>query len=425
MHGKDFPVDRLRSLFPALATHVDGNQLVFFDGPAGTQVPLSVAQAMSDSLLYKNANKGGVFHTSRESDADLQRAWQAMADFFGTKNPQEIVVGQNMTSLTYQLSRSLSKTWRQGDEIVLTQLDHDANISPWVQAAEEVGVHVNYVPFNHYDYGLELEALEGAISQRTRLVAVGCASNATGGVNPVKQIAAMAKQVGALSYLDAVHFGPHALIDVEDWGCDFVACSAYKFFGPHLGLLWGRHELLNSLPAYQVRPAPQTSLGRWMTGTQSHESIMGTMACIDYIAAIGASVQASQTTRRGQLNVAFQAIQAYEQNLSRRLLEGLQSIDGIKVYGVTELSNLHRRFPTFSITHDRLPVPQLAKELADRQIQVWSGNYYALQFTEQLGLEPDGMVRIGLVHYNTAQEIDRLLNEIANIVERAAISQAH
>ncbi len=417
-----FSVEELRSKFPALKKRVEGRPVIYFDGPAGTQVPQVVVDAIADSLFNKNANKGGVFHTSIESDAGLRHATQAVADFVGSDNPAEVVFGQNMTSLTYQLSRSLARTWNPGDEIVLTRLDHDANITPWQQAAEEVGAIVRFVPFTTDDFTLDMEAMDSLINERTRLVAVGGASNATGGINPVQRIAAMAKQVGALTFVDAVHFGPHDLIDVQAWGCDFLSCSAYKFFGPHLGILWGKQELLESLPAYQVRPASQTSPGRWMTGTQSHESIMGTMACIDYLAEIGAKSQPQSDSRRKQIRASFSAIREYETGLSQRLLEGLRSIEGVRVYGITDADRLLERVATFSFTHDRVPTRDIARELADVHIQVWNGNYYALQFTETLGLEPAGMVRIGLVHYNTAEEVDQLLNRLSEIVNRATVT---
>ena len=296
----------------------NGRPVVFFDGPAGTQVPQRVADAMSDYLLHFNANHGGLFGTSVESDRVLHQAHEAFAQFVGAADPDEIVFGQNMTSLTFAFSRAIAKTWNPGDEIVVTALDHDANISPWVLAARDRDVKVNWVKFKTTDFTLDLDDLSSKLNDRTRLVAVGCASNATGGVNPVKSIAAMAHEVGALVYLDAVHFGPHGLIDVVDWDCDFLACSAYKFFGPHLGIMWGRRKLLETIEAYRVRPAGDALPGKWMTGTQSHESIVGGLACIDYLADLGRHIAAdSQLPRRTALASVFRGIRSYEQELSK------------------------------------------------------------------------------------------------------------
>jgi cysteine desulfurase family protein (TIGR01976 family) len=314
-------------------------------------------------------------------------------------------------------SRAISRSWSPGDEIVVTALDHDANIWPWVLAARDRDVKVNWVKFKTSDYTLDLDDLNRHLTERTRLVAVGCASNATGGVNPVKSIAALAHKVGALVYLDAVHFGPHGLINVADWNCDFLACSAYKFFGPHLGIMWGRRKLLESIEAYRVRPVGEELPGKWMTGTQSHEAIIGGLACVDYLANLGRQLAGDpELPRRAALESAFLGIGSYEQDLSKRLLTGLRHIDGIKVWGISDLERLDERFPTVSITHDKIATTRLAGELATLGINVWQGHYYALEFVERLGLLPEGMVRIGLVHYNTPDEIERLLSAIESIV---------
>lgn len=410
-------VDYCRGQFPALAREENGEPAVFFDGPAGTQVPSCVIQAMTRYFTECNANHGGVFGTSVDSESWLDHAHQAFADLVGGSDPDEIVFGQNMTSLTYAFSRALSQTWNPGDEIIVTALDHDANISPWVQAAADRDVVVHWVDFKPNDFTLDLEQLDELLSEKTRLVAVGCASNATGGINPVKEICRMAHQYPALVYLDAVHFGPHGLIDVTDWDCDFLACSSYKFFGPHLGTMWGRRRLLEDLPTYKVRPASDEIPGKWMNGTQSHESIVGGMACIDYLADIGRKVaEQPEAGRRKALELAFSAITEYERRLSRYLLEGLARIPGINVFGITQESQLADRFPTVSITHDVIKTTDLAEILAKAGVYVWNGNYYALEFTQRLGLEPEGMVRIGLVHYNMFSEVDRLLSVIGDAV---------
>lgn len=407
-------VTNCRQQFPALARHYNEQPVVYFDGPAGTQVPERVPQAMTEYMIRHNANRGGLFVTGVESDKLLAEAHQAAADFLGTDDPDEIAFGQNMTSLTFALARSLARTWSSDDEIVVTRLDHDANISPWVTAAEDCGAKIHYINFNQHDYGLELDQLASSLNHRTRLVAIGAASNATGGVNPVAEICQMAHDAGALVFVDAVHYGPHGLIDVQKWQCDFLACSAYKFFGPHLGMLWGRRELLESLTAYKVRPAGNEIPDKWMNGTQSHESIHGTRHCIDYLADLGRELAVDPTlARRQALTTAFEGIQKYEQGLSSRLLNGLAELPDLKVYGITATDDLDRRFPTFSITHPAIKTTTLAEQLAGQGIFVWNGNYYALQFTETLGLEPEGMIRIGLVHYNTPEEIDRLIGTLS------------
>ena len=403
----------LRSQFPALTKTVNGQPAVFFDGPAGTQVPQRVIDAMSQYLSNCNANHGGLFPTSYESDRMLDEAHQAFADFVGGDDPGEVYFGQNMTSLTFALSRAISRDWSSEDEIIVTRLDHDANVSPWVLAARDRGATVRFVPFRADDCTLDVENLKEQLSERTRLVAVGCASNATGGVNPVREICQAARKVGALTFLDAVHLGPHDLIDVKAFGCDFLACSAYKFFGPHIGMMWGKRELLRSLSAYKVRPAPDDLPGKWMTGTQSHESIAGALAAVDYLADLGRAIQPQQSlTRRQALKLAFQSIRQYENRLSRIMLEKLTAVPGLKVWGITDPNRLDQRFPTFSITINGLKPADIAQQLGDRGIFVWHGNYYALEFSEANNLEPSGMVRIGLVHYNTEDEIDRLIQEL-------------
>lgn len=403
-------MSQFRERFPALRREQDGQPVVFFDGPAGTQVPQSVIDAVSHYYVKCNANHGGDFITSRESDAWIDEAHQGIADLMGAANPNEIVFGQNMTSLTFALSRALSQQWNPGDEVIVTRLDHDANVSPWVLAAKDRGLHVEYVDINQDDCTLDLENYQRALSSQTCFVAVGAASNSTGTINPVKEIVRQAHEVGAKTFVDAVHYAPHAKIDVADWGADFVACSTYKFFGPHLGALWGKYELLDSLDAYKVRPAPSSPPGKWMTGTQSHEAIVGALAAVDYLAELGREVKNDQSLdRKEALKHAYDAIIEYERMLCLLMLEGLSQIPGVKVWGIKDRARIEERMPTVSITHDRLRPAEVAKALGDQGIFVWHGNYYALQLTETLGLEPDGMVRIGLVHYNTPAEVDRFL----------------
>ncbi|MFT7631672.1 MAG: cysteine desulfurase family protein (TIGR01976 family) [Mariniblastus sp.] len=413
-------VEACRSQFPGLSREEHGQPVVFFDGPAGTQVPRCVGDAMTHYLYHTNANHNGQFSTSVESDDRLREAHLAHAEFVGAKDGEEVAFGQNMTSLTFAFSRALGRTWKPGDEIIVSSLDHDANVTPWHVAAEQAGATVRLVGFRPDDYTLDLDDLANKLNDRTKLVAVGCACNATGGINPVKRIGQMAHQVGAQVFLDAVHYGPHGLIDVVDWDCDFLACSDYKFFGPHLGMLWGRRELLESLEPYKVRPASDELPTRWMTGTQSHESISGGVACIDYLADIGRQTGAPQDAgRRKALIAAFEAIVDYEKFLSSKLISGLQQIDGLEIFGITDLNRLEQRFPTFSIRHPKISSRELARRLGQRGIFVWSGNFYALEFANQLEVGPEGLVRIGLVHYNTAPEIDRLLVEIKHALGSA------
>jgi cysteine desulfurase family protein (TIGR01976 family) len=297
---------------------------------------------------------------------------------------------------------------------VLSRLEHDANFSPWLLAARDRGVTVRYVDINPDDCTLRIDEYAGLLNDRTRLVAVGCASNAVGTINPVKQICDWARECGALSFLDAVHYAPHGLMDVEAWGCDFLICSAYKFFGPHVGIQYGRRELLESLQPYKLRPSSDNLPGRWMTGTQNHECIWGTHAAINYMASIGGDLS-SGTSRRDALRHAFHEIKAYEDQLLVQLLDGLEQIDGLKIWGITDRTRLHERCPTVSITHERISPQAMAERLAAAGIFVWHGNYYALPLTERLGLEPEGMVRIGLLHYNTAAEVDRLIHQLKSL----------
>jgi len=407
-------IDHCRRQFPALSRRIGDRAAAYLDGPAGSQVPQRVIDAVSHYMAHTNANHGGRFATSRESDRMLEDAHRVLADFVGTPDPGTIVFGPNMTSLTFALSRSIARTWQEGDEVLVTRLDHDGNVSPWVLAARDVGARVQFVEFERGDLTLDLDDLREKLSPRTRLVAVGCASNATGGVNPVREICGLAHEVGALTFLDAVHSAPHALVDVESSGCDFLVCSAYKFFGPHVGVLWGRRELLEELEAYKVRPADDSPPERWMTGTQNYECIAGASAAVEYLADLGRHLAKSEMMdRRSALREAYAAIAEYERSLVEHLLNGLAAIEDVRVWGIRDPERIAERVPTVSITHARLEPVELAERLADAGIFVWHGNYYALELTESLGLEPQGMLRIGLLHYNTRDEVDRLVAALA------------
>ena len=417
MSAKDQPLDiqACRSQFPALSRRVADQPAVFFDGPAGSQTPQSVIDAVADSMAHRNANHGGLFATSIESDADLREAHRAVADLLGADDPDCVAFGPNMTTLTFALSRALARTWNPGDEVLLSRLEHDANVTPWVLAADDAGATVRYVEFDRTDCTLDLDDLRSKLTPRTRLVAIGCASNAVGSINPVAEICDLAKEAGALTFLDAVHYAPHALMDVTGWGCDFLCCSAYKFFGPHIGVMWGRRALLEELTPYKLRPASDDLPDRWMTGTQSHEGIAGTAAAVEYLADLGRAVTPDSGDRRAALRSAFSAIGDYERSLTRRLLAGLAELDAVKVWGITDPVRLGERLPTVSITHARILPTEMAAELGRQGIFVWHGNYYALPLTEALDLEPEGMVRIGLLHYNTEEEVDRLLDALSRM----------
>ncbi len=408
-------VEQCRRQFPALEQVIDDLHPVFFDGPAGSQVPLRVIDAITTYFITMNANHGGVFATSRASDSLLDEAHLAVAELVGATDPGEVAFGANMTTLTLSLSRALARTWQPGDEVIVTHLDHDANVSPWVLAAQDAGAVVKRIAVNRADCTLDLAQFQSLLTPKTKLVAVGAASNATGTINAVGEITKLAHGVGALVFVDAVHYAPHRRIDVRRWDCDFLACSAYKFFGPHVGVLWGRRALMESLPVYKLRPSPSDLPGRWMTGTQSHEGIAGVLAAVEYLAELGRQVQPEVYERRAALDLAFEAIKAHEQALAAEFLTGLQSLPQIELFGIRDLNRLEERVPTFAIRHNRVGPRDLAEYLDSRGVYVWNGNFYALPWTEFMGLEPDGVVRVGMLHYNTSTEVQRLLNDLSDV----------
>lgn len=415
-----------RARFPGLRRQHSGRPAVFFDGPAGTQVPQSVADAMAHYLLHSNANHGGCFATSLETDRVAERGCQALADFIGAAKSEEIVFGPNMTTLTFAFSRALAREWKSGDEVVVSAVDHDANITPWVLAARDRGVTVKMAGFRADNCLLDLEHLRSLLGPRTRLVAVGCASNATGGIHPVQEIVRSAHAVGAEVFLDAVHLGPHGLIDVAGWGCDWLALSTYKFFGPHLAAVWGRSDRLAGLEAFKVRPSPMELPWKWMTGTVSFEAIAGAEACVEYLAGIGRNLlENPDAPRREAISAAMPAIQEYESQLAWQLIDGLQAIDGVRIHGVTDRRMAGQRVSTVSFTMEGVPTPQLAAILADAGIFVWGGNYYALEFTTRRGLEPDGMIRVGMLHYNLEEEVTRLLECLGEVRKRSLTGAVH
>ena len=411
-------VASIRAQFPALAQTVNGHPAVFFDGPGGTQVPQRVIDAISNYLRRDNANSGGNYATSRRTDAVIADARAAMS-VFSNCEPDEVVFGQNMTSLTFVFSRAIGRDLKPGDEIVVTRLDHDANVSPWLAMAKDRGVTVRWAEIHDEDCTLDLEDLASKINSKTKLVAVGYASNAVGTINPVKKIVQLAHQVGALAYIDAVHYTPHGLIDVADLGCDFLVCSTYKFFGPHMGVLFGKREHLKRLQPYKVRPLTEVIPFRWEWGTLNHECIAGITACVDYIADIGRGSQAS--SRRAAIETAYDFIHQHEQALLNRAISGLRSIPGLKIYGITDSARFEERCGTLAIRIHGHPPAELATKLSDRGFFTWDGNYYAINLTEHLGVESSGgFLRIGLVHYNTGEEVDRLVAALEEIAASRA-----
>ena len=406
-----------RAQFPALAQTVNGHPAVFLDGPGGTQVPQRVIDAISGYLRRNNANTAGAYATSRNTDAMIAEARRAMADFFNC-DPDEVVFGPNMTTLTYAISRSIGRELHPGDEILLTHLDHDANISPW-RALEEHGVTIRLAEINEEDCTLDMHDLTAKITERTKLVAVGYASNAVGTINHAEEVIRLAHKAGALAYIDAVHYAPHGPIDVRALDCDFLVCSTYKFFGPHMGVLYGKREHLKRLVPYKVRANTNAIPNRWEWGTLNHECIAGITACVDYLADLGRRADPSASTRRSALLAAYKAIRQHERELMERLISGLLVIPGLKLYGIHNPQRFNQRCPTVAVRIAGWTPLQLATKLGERGFFTWDGNYYALNLTERLNVEKDGgFLRIGLAHYNTTEEVERFLAALREIVSR-------
>jgi len=404
----------IRAQFPALSQNVNGHLAVFLDGPGGTQVPQRVIDAISGYLSRDNANSGGNYETSRRTDAVLLEARRAMADFLGCDR-DETAFGMNMTSLTFAMSRALARELRAGDEILLTALDHDANFAPW-KALEEQGVVIRIADIREEDCTLDMADLARKINSKTKIVAVGLASNAVGTINDVAEITRLAHAAGALAYIDAVHYAPHGPIDVKAIDCDFLVCSAYKFFGPHMGVMYGKREHLTRLRPYKVRPATNDSPQRWEVGTLNHECIAGITECVNYLADLGRGVDASVSTRRQAVLAAMREIQSYERGLAEQLIGGLLTIRGLKFYGITDPARFAQRCPTVAVRIDGHTPADLANRLNERGIFTWDGNYYAVNLSERLGVEATGgFLRIGLAHYNNAEEVDALLRGLREI----------
>jgi len=414
-------IESIRARFPALARKVNGSAAIYLDGPAGTQVPESVVERIAECMLNHNANRSGRFATSREVDEIMNQSHEVFADFLGAASADSISFGPNMTSLTMQFSRAISRQWQPGDRILVSSLDHDANYTPWVLAAKDAGVEVMSIGIHKADATLDMDFLDELLNDRTRLVAVTAASNAVGSLTPIREIAKRVHECGAELFVDAVHLAPHRAIDIVDLDCDYLVCSAYKFFGPHIGVLYGRPERMMALSPYKLRPAPDSLPGRWMTGTQNHACIAGAAAAVEYIASLS-TIPEDGGNRRFRIRDAMNAIARYETELVSQLIKGLQSIPGIKLYGITDQDRMDERAPTVCFTIEGIKSIEVSQLLGDRGVFSWHGNYYALPLTLALGTEPDGMVRLGCMHYNSAAEIDRtldLVREIALIVQGA------
>jgi cysteine desulfurase family protein (TIGR01976 family) len=447
----------IRAQFPSLAQTVNGHPATFLDGPGGTQVPQRVIDAISNYLGRDNANTGGAYATSRHTDAMIAAARAAMADFLHCA-ADEVAFGPNMTTLTYAMSRAIGRELKPGDEIVVTRLDHDANVSPWLQVAEDRGITVRWAEIHEADCTLDMADLAAKINSNTKLVAAGYASNAVGTINPVKEIVRLAHAAGALAYIDAVHYAPHGLIDVAALDCDFLVCSTYKFFGPHMGVLYGKREHLERLRPYKVRPNTNAIPNCWEWGTLNHECIAGIAACVDYIVDLGRGLtngsmngatntrmphpfdklragssrfskggndaagtsglnEGGVTERRAAIVAAYQAIHDHERTLLERMMAGLKTIPRLKIYGITDPARYAERCPTLAVRIENHTPLSLATQLGDRGIFTWDGNYYALNLTEKLDVEKSGgFLRIGLAHYNTAEEVDRLLQALREIM---------
>jgi cysteine desulfurase family protein (TIGR01976 family) len=386
---------QIRTAFPALERMHLGQPVAYFDGPGGTQVPRAVVAAMEDYLFHHNANTHWRYPTSEETDALIAGARSALADFLGA-TPAEIAFGANMTTLTFHLARALGRQWGPGDTVVITELDHHANVAPWRALERERGVTIRSVPLVPETGQLDWPKLEELLSGSPRLLAIGAASNALGTISDVTRAAALARTAGALAFVDAVHFAPHEPVDVAQIGCDFLACSAYKFFGPHVGVLYGRGDLLAQHRPYKVRPAPDEPPHSWETGTINLEGIAGTAAAIRYLRDLG-----------------MDRVVAYERELSARLLEGLESIAGVTVYGTRDLD---RRCPTYAFNVAGKHPSAVSAALGEQNVFVWDGNYYALELMQRLGIDDSGgAVRVGAVHYNTAEEIDSFLEAVSGL----------
>ena len=422
----NYDIEQIRGKFPALNIKDSGVRRIYFDNPAGTQVPIEVIDAVQKCMIESNANIQGGFETSNRVDKILDEFHQSMADFLNATSSEEIIFGQNMTTLTLHISRSIGRLLSKGDEIILSRMDHDANISPWLLLAEDIGLSVKWLSFDTEKYEFDLNSLENLLSDKTKIICIGGASNLLGTINDIKSICKIAKKANALTYVDAVQLAPHVSIDVQDIDCDFLVCSAYKFFGPHQGILWGKRELLKSLSPYKVRPATSELPGCFETGTQSHEGMAGTTAAVNYFEWIGREYAETyqienkyKNERTKFVHAALDYLFEYEKLLTIDLIEGLQNIKNVQVQGITEKNALDRRLPTVSFSVSGLSPSRIAEGLAKENIFVWSGHSYALEVVKSLNLlDEGGVLRTGPVHYNTINEVHDFLEILDKLISK-------
>lgn len=415
--GMTYDVDCIRANFPALKREMNGSPIVFFDNPAGTQVPVSVVNRMNDAMFYKNANLGGSFATSMAAQQLVNGAHRAGELFVNAPHPGEVFFGQSMTALTFAISRTICAGFSPGDEIILTRMDHDANIAPWLLAAEDRGLVIRWLDFSEETFEFDLDDLKSLVSDRTRLIAFNYASNVTGTINDVAAAAGIARECGAQLFVDAVQYAPHGLIDVAALGCDYLVCSAYKFFGPHYGMLWGRRDRLQALRAYKVRAVSDELPGRFTTGTTNREQLAGVHAAVDYLAELGETYgRPAGPDLRSRLAAGYEAMKAHEDGLTHRLIQGLLAIRKVRVLGITDAADFARRVSTVSFVADGIPAAKIASALAADGVQVWDGHNYALEIYRKLGLLDAGGVRVGPVHYNTTDEVDRTLERLEHVI---------
>lgn len=411
-----FPIDDVRSKFPALSSAANGKYPLVFDNPAGTQLPQTVIDAVVFGMTNAASNLGGHFNGSIAADDIWTRAHEAMVDLLGANSMREIIIGPSMTTLTLHISRSIGRSLQAGDEIILTRMEHEGDVSPWLLLAEDLGLVVRWLPFNTETWKIEPDDLRAIISDKTKFMALNYASNLTGSINDVAELTAIAKAAGALVYVDAVQFVPHGLPDVQALGCDFLVCSSYKFFGPHLGILWGREDLLASLTPYKCRCASDSLPERFETGTPQTELLSGLIATVDYLTWVG-TVNGFDGSRRNRLLGAYESFRFYENALTLKLIDGIQKFPGMTIHGITNPNRIAERVPTISFTHETISSENFAKSLAKQNIWVWSGHNYAYEVVRHLGIDAnDGVVRIGIAHYNTEAEVEQILAALAHIV---------
>jgi len=412
----EFPVADIRALFPALSQSGNGQDRIYLDNPAGTQVPNSVAKSVAEYMVTDASNLGGHFAASVRTEEVTRRAHEDAALFLGARSAKEIVIGPSMTTLTFHLSRSICRDFQPGDEIVISRLEHEGNVAPWLEIAKDRNLTIKWVDFDRDTWLIEPELLAQVLTENTRLVCLNYASNMTGSINDIAALTSLAHDAGAQVYVDAVQLAPHHLIDVQALGCDFLVCSSYKFFGPHLGILWGKQELLAALHPYKGRCVPDELPDRFETGTPQFELLAGLSATVRYFEALGRRASASES-KREQIAAAYRLTRDYEEPLTTMLIDGISQISGIKIYGITNPNRVHERVPTISVRHDRFKPTDIARSLAKAGIYVWHGHNYAYEPTRFLGIpEDEGVVRIGLAHYNTGDEVVRVVQAIDAIV---------